>query len=182
MLSASTPVAPLTAATAYPPIGGRHLVVLDHAPADVPATEASAASARRSAGDEKTIIVLDCSGSMGQNVGRLVQHILPKALRRLGMTDEQLVSVVAFEDSSVLYELTVGTLQASGLRAMGGTCMAPAVEIVEELLDGYHGTHVRLLTISDGEVFDIDETLQLADRLAQILQEEKYQRLQVNSQ
>ncbi|KAI9359955.1 hypothetical protein DFJ73DRAFT_773880 [Zopfochytrium polystomum] len=140
-------------------------------PSNTPSTSTPAPSVPLAPKAFQTVIVLDISGSMGQNVGRLVTTILPRTLELLDYKPTDPLTVVTFESSSRTIETTVGGLQSTGLRAMGGTTMAPAVKLLEKRLKTiYDGTGcsdpLRLLTVSDGEVGDQERTMTEASQLA----------------
>ncbi|KAJ3159351.1 hypothetical protein HK101_001091 [Irineochytrium annulatum] len=131
-----------------------------------------------------TIVVLDISGSMGQNVERIVTKILPLCFDPLEYKSTDPVTLITFESNSTIIETTVAGLAASTLRSRGGTTMAPAVRLLATKLmqlygDGSNTAPMRLLTISDGDVGDQQLTVQEASKVAEYMKDKN---IAINSQ
>jgi hypothetical protein len=108
-----------------------------------------------------TIVVLDVSGSMGQNVQAIVNFYLPQALTRLGI---EKITLITFTDGAQLYNYTVEDLTASKLKSQGGTYIYPALTMLEKVLES--SDTCRILTISDGEIGDCQECINFNSLLA----------------
>ena len=115
---------------------------------------------------QATIIVLDCSGSMAAHLKHLSQQVLPAVLSDLGYKCNDPISVVTFNSHSKVHTLKVQDLHTHSFEVYGVTNMAPAVEHVDKLIDKLpDGTVIRILSISDGELHDIDVTVTEATKL-----------------
>ncbi|KAJ3405493.1 hypothetical protein HDV05_006539, partial [Chytridiales sp. JEL 0842] len=133
-----------------------------------------------------TVIVLDKSGSMGRSVVDLVTIILPAMLRKLGYEDNHNITIITFESTSVLHRTTIKDMTTLGLRGEGGTKMTSAIKLLLGELQNTYSTiqdvrkkPLRILTVSDGHVFDQAETVQAASVLAQWVKDKG---ITVNSQ
>lgn len=117
----------------------------------------------------ETVVILDQSGSMGDSVYNIVHNVLPKFFEFLSYDPEMVISLIAFESNSELYKIKVGNFKKFELYDAGGTNMAPAVSKLHELFEEFQSSvsSLRILTISDGEVFDQPKTKELGDKLAE---------------
>ena len=107
------------------------------------------------------IIILDISGSMGQNVGRIVKNYLPKTLRQLGIKEDEIIHLITFESNTEYTKIPLSELSNSSLSARGGTTMEYVFDKLKEIIKDENKSY-RILTISDGEVWDQKETLMKA--------------------
>lgn len=127
-----------------------------------------------------TIVILDRSGSMGDEVERFVNRILPTVFEKLDYDQNEKIYLITFDSETEKIETTVKDLSKLDVKYRGCTNMAGAVQelwvVLENLPKEENG--VRLLTVSDGEIFDPDETKKFADELK--LKVEK--NLEINSQ
>ena len=73
--------------------------------------------------DSTFIVILDISGSMGQNVGRIVKNYLPKTLRQLGIKEDEIIHLITFESNTEYTKIPLSELSNSSLSARGGTTM-----------------------------------------------------------
>ena len=108
--------------------------------------------------DSIFIIILDISGSMGQNVGRIVKNYLPKILRSLNIKEEEIIHLITFESNTQYTKIPLSELEISTLSARGGTQMSDVFEKLKLIINDENKSY-RILTISDGEVWDQKETL-----------------------
>ncbi|AYV76280.1 MAG: hypothetical protein Terrestrivirus5_102 [Terrestrivirus sp.] len=126
-----------------------------------------------SSDDIETIIILDVSGSMGNNVPKLVNRVLPMMLKRLGYTENNNICLITFSDGAAMKKYTIKGLEQLQMRAGGGTYMKHAVFALKEYLTNYKKTYstnmryIRLLTLSDGDLSDQTETIKDCTALAQ---------------
>ncbi|KAJ3130780.1 hypothetical protein HK100_007498 [Physocladia obscura] len=163
----------------YPSYNGR-LAVVNHVAA------AHIAMTPKEIDNPKLVVLLDNSGSMGIQVERIANTILPNAFLLLKYKPTDRVSLISFESSSVIYDMTVAKLRTFRIRAQGGTNMTPGIHNLASVLMDLFGNNsdetsreIRLLTVSDGEVYDVKQALQAAENL------EKWShdlRLSINSQ
>lgn len=118
----------------------------------------------------QTIIIMDQSGSMGSQAQRLVQQIFPLFFSKLQYRGSNTIYLIAFESVTQLYTVTVDQVSSLPIVATGGTNMNPAVEKCREVFQLLNSDEpVRLLTISDGEVYDQAQTATSAADLASYL-------------
>lgn len=117
----------------------------------------------------ETVIILDRSGSMGRSVYKIIHSVLPKFFDLLSYDPETVITLIAFESSTTVQQIKVGDFLSTKMFSAGGTSMAPAVTELHKLFEQFRDqnvTSLRLLTISDGEVYDQQETKELGDKLA----------------
>ncbi len=111
------------------------------------------------------ILVLDVSGSMGQDAPRIANHVVPDALERLGYKSDDCVSVVLFhshaERATVAgHDPTVGQLRGINARARGTTFMAGVFSHLTRAVAGLPEDRAAVIIgLSDGAISDPAETL-----------------------
>ena len=133
----------------------------------------------------KLVIILDISGSMGNQVTRFVQKIIPQVTKTIyGSSVSNTVTLITFESQgcvSVYESDFMDISQLSNIYASGCTYMAQAVDKFFEMIENkkYPNKIFRILTLSDGELHDQDATMKSADKLKLLLQKEN---IVVNSQ
>jgi hypothetical protein len=118
-----------------------------------------------------TIVILDQSGSMGDWVQRVIRELLPKVFDGLEYNPEEVVYLLPFDNRCRIIEMKV--CDFSGCKNIGpggGTYMVPVMCKLEHLLDSFENSDnavsgVRILTVSDGAVFDQIQTKERADAL-----------------
>ncbi|KAG5666642.1 hypothetical protein PVAND_014658 [Polypedilum vanderplanki] len=118
----------------------------------------------------ETVVILDRSGSMGNSVYKIVHSILPKFFELLSYDPESSFHLIAFESRTKLHKIKIDDLKNFKMFSAGGTQMAPAVEELHKLFTEFNDQNVkalRVLTVSDGEVWDQTETKNLGDKLAE---------------
>ncbi|ORY32426.1 hypothetical protein BCR33DRAFT_771424 [Rhizoclosmatium globosum] len=130
------------------------------------------------------IILLDNSGSMGDEVPRLANRILPMMLQSLGYDVNFPVTLITFESTSKIYHTTVAKLRAVRVHAAGGTSLAPGIHnlaavLLELASRSEKPQAIRLLTVSDGAISDTDQALKAAENLSKWASEYS---LRINSQ
>lgn len=132
----------------------------------------------------ETIIILDKSGSMGQQAGRMANTIIPLFLSKLFYPDQQVIHLITFDNNSLYTANTVDQLKILHVQGDGGTEMTSAVQTCHNMFGHFVNTlgqlkPVRLLTISDGEIQDQDATEKAAHELAKFLENHDFT---INSQ
>ena len=133
----------------------------------------------------KLVIILDISGSMGSQVTRFVQRIIPQVVKTIyGSNASNTITLITFESEGYVnvYESDfIGLSELKNIYANGCTYMAQAVDKFSEMIESkrYPNKIFRILTLSDGELHDQNDTMKSADKLKQLLQKEN---IVVNSQ
>lgn len=121
------------------------------------------------------IVILDVSGSMGGNVQTIVNQILPQTLLNLGYTNNSVISIIAFTNYATFKTHKVGDLPTlREYRALNGTCMKSAIDELKKYFDAKKAallngsktkTNIRILSISDGDLNDQEQTIRAASEL-----------------
>lgn len=112
-----------------------------------------------SSADFQTIIVLDKSGSMAGQVQRMIQRVFPLFFKKLSYKSTNVIHLITFSDGGILNNLRVDQFPTSPIVSGGTTLMLGAVQKCKEVFKTLDSSKpVRLLTISDGEIFDQPET------------------------
>ncbi|AYV77901.1 MAG: hypothetical protein Edafosvirus2_80 [Edafosvirus sp.] len=126
----------------------------------------------------QTIIILDKSGSMGNNVPKIVNKILPNVFLNLGYKNTDPIAIFAFDNDCFNYYETINDLQKKRITAGGQTYMASSItQLRNYILRMDPSYHFRILTISDGELHDQEITSKLSSEYAPELKNYK-----INSQ
>ena len=130
----------------------------------------------------KMVIILDVSGSMSSNVERFSKIIIPDILNTIyGKDTSYSICLITFSDNVNVYEGNAEQISNFKISPCGGTYMAPAVNKFHEIISNkkYDNKIYRILTLSDGMLFDQETTMKSADKLKLLFNEES---LAVNSQ
>ena len=110
------------------------------------------------------IIILDVSGSMGQTVPRFVNIILPNLLQKLDITSS--INLITFSDEVKIYKGDYNYFSTLELKAYGCTYMNKAIDELEKIFEKINKkTNIRILSISDGELHDQEQTVEKASNL-----------------
>ena len=122
-------------------------------------------NAKTNSASAEFIIILDISGSMGYNVNRIITKILPNMLTKLNYLDDDIIHLITFNAYVEYHPMTKKQLEKSTIQAGGDNIM---IEVFNELskIILTKQTCFRILTISDGEMWDQEETLQNASEFA----------------
>ena len=123
------------------------------------------------------VIIMDRSGSMGQQVARMINKIIPQVLTLLGYPDNFCPYLITFDSQSETLNYTIDQLRTLSISARGSTYMSGAIMKLEQFLSQLDSPKLRILTISDGDLHDQDLTLDKASILSQ-----KIRKLIINSQ
>lgn len=133
-------------------------------------------------GQVKTFIILDRSGSMGQNVIKIVNRIIPNVLTQLKYGNEPIQLITFGSNGDVRrYEGTCDQFRNNrDIYADGQTYMRGALQLLHERLRNCPVTchNIRILAISDGDLHDQVETLNYATMMNQEIK----QRFKINAQ
>ena len=148
-------------------------------------TKKSGSSSNASSDNNPTfVIILDISGSMGNQVPRMVNTIIPEILNNINGTSSlytmTLITFCSLNDVDV-YTGDASYISKLNIYAKGCTYMSSAIDKLNELITNNSITNriIRLLSISDGELHDQDQTMGSAEKLKALLQSKN---IVVNSQ
>lgn len=125
----------------------------------------------------KLVIIFDTSGSMDQNLDRLMQTIIPNFITNIyDRYPKYRIALKTFSDKgdAKVYKGDANYLsKIKEIKAGGCTFMHDAVEVLYKLIftKQINKNLIRLLTISDGELHDQEETMESADKLKKLIQE-----------
>ena len=113
------------------------------------------------------IMILDKSGSMGDQVHRLISRIIPSALNLLNYGDNDIIHLITFESKVYLYNLTVKELKNNNnIVGSGGTSMGDVYKLVRSIFDkNQNKSNFRILALSDGMIEDQEKTKNEAEIL-----------------
>jgi len=133
---------------------------------DIPNTKSSSNIANSSV---ETVVILDRSGSMGGAVPYIVNYILPRFFKLLSYDPETIINLITFESKAQVFKIKVQYFGNIPIFCGGQTFMAPAVFGLHKIFESFQSnvTSLRILTISDGEVFDQQETSNCGSALAE---------------
>lgn len=120
--------------------------------------------------DCETYIILDRSGSMGQNVKRIFNGYLPEALEQLGYKDQK-IKVLFFDSSLHVYDDVLQKMTKYPIDSRGATYMTKAVKELESRLLNTKAQKIRILAFSDGDLHDQQQTLNMASELASMVKD-----------
>ena len=116
--------------------------------------------------ESKFIIILDQSGSMGDNVPKIVNVIIPKILTKL--KDQSKAFLITFSEDSAVYYGDKEYFSNLELVAYGCTYMSKALEQLNQILNNSEdGSSLRILVFSDGELHDQEEVIELSSQIAE---------------
>lgn len=127
-----------------------------------------------------TVIILDQSGSMGQSVNRLLTKAFPTFFESLGYKSTEDIHVIFFESDVHVHDYQVSAFPNLTEESCGGTYMAQALTSLESYLSSLDdGSAVRIITVSDGDVYDQEATVAASAGVKAIVDQKA---LNVNSQ
>ena len=116
--------------------------------------------------ETKFIIILDQSGSMGDSVPKIVNKIIPKVLTNL--SDQTNATLITFSEESAVYSGDKDYFSNLELTAYGCTYMSKALEQLNLIIENLeYGSSLRILVISDGELHDQEEAIELSSNIAE---------------
>lgn len=124
----------------------------------------------------QTSIIFDRSGSMGQYVERMINHILPKVMcEGLNMKLSDSVNLITFDSVTETTKMTIDEMTKNKLiKARGCTTMSPVFQELQKNLIKTN-PYVRIIVVSDGQVGDSQYVLTEAEKCAKQLKQAGYQ-------
>ena len=114
----------------------------------------------------ETIIVLDRSGSMCSNTDKLINRVFPKVFKRLNYKDSDIIHLITFDSVTEHIRLAVRDFPKHPVHSRGGTEMQQVIPKLEAIFNSSK-KKFRILTVTDGDVWDQEETVNAATKLAQ---------------
>ena len=114
------------------------------------------------------ILLLDRSGSMGQNVTRIINNILPTALNKLGYKPDDTIYIVTYDSIADVYKPKLKDLPSINICSRGSTNLEPGLDKLRQLFS-LLDNKVRLLHISDGNIWDIDEAIKKSESSPKVI-------------
>jgi hypothetical protein len=128
-----------------------------------------------------TIIILDTSGSMYDSIHKITNSFLPQLFTKLNYEDNQKITLITFSNYSDIITYDFSQIKKGiNIEANGATYMKPGLENLKTFLEKYNmNKNVRILAISDGELFDQESTVNFSNEIVNVIQK---QNLLVNSQ
>ena len=126
---------------------------LEHLLCSIDISKNTAAATSKQHQNVKTIVVLDISSSMGSQVPRIIQRILPIVLRQSGCSDSEPIDLLLFNQSCTTIRKTVNQLVQFEIFATGGTQISSALDCMQQHFAALFQPNqaTRILVISDGE-------------------------------
>ena len=112
------------------------------------------------------IFIVDQSGSMGRYFRDIITNYIPNCLKLLNYPPEKICCLIAFSDYSTSSNLNTNDFFNSYLDTKGCTYMKGIFDKLEkkfEELKNKNEKMLRILAISDGEIFDQEETKERGD-------------------
>ncbi|KAJ3036489.1 hypothetical protein HDV00_002698 [Rhizophlyctis rosea] len=112
---------------------------------------------------------------MGSEARRLITRLFPDALAQLGYAPDSKVHLVTYESRTSYQLTTVDGLRNISKIQQGGTYMAPVpntllpILIPEKRASSSRESGFLIVTVSDGEIFDQEETMRNASTLAEAI-------------
>ena len=133
--------------------------------------------------DFSTVIILDKSDSMYDSIDKITKIFLPEFFQKLNYNDNQNITFITFGNSNDSEILTYSFSEIKGginIDANGATYMCDALKLLKNYLENMNqNKNVRILTISDGELHDQEETVNFSQEIVNLI---KLKNLNVNSQ
>ena len=117
----------------------------------------------------ETIIILDRSGSMGGCTDKLINRVFPIVFRKLNYKDSDTINLITFDSRIEYTKLPVRNFPSHPIHSRGGTNMSDVIPELEKVFRSGK-KKFRIITISDGDVWDQEETVNSATQLARRIQ------------
>ena len=133
-----------------------------------------------SSNDFTTIIILDISGSMHNSIDTLTKPFLPELFSKFNYKESQPITFITFSNESKITSYYFKEI-VSGIKivADGGTYMQLALQNLKNFLENNKNKKIRILSISDSDLFDQEDTVVYSNEIVNII---KSKDLLVNSQ
>lgn len=121
-----------------------------------------------SASQPDFVLLLDRSGSMGQNVNRIITKVVPNALSKLNYDKDAIIHIITYDSQykSEYIAMSLNHMKCSTISARGQTYLGPGLTTFSSIVPKL-GEKVRILHISDGQIWDIPDAVSKATRMCQ---------------
>ena len=103
------------------------------------------------------VFIVDRSGSMSSSYPKIFNKIIPLLLDKLHYPENKDVHYITFESSTEYRNIKKSTFLNSEEKALGGTNMKGVFKELEKVIKNENVSY-RILTLSDGDLFDSTET------------------------
>ncbi|ARF08197.1 hypothetical protein Catovirus_1_247 [Catovirus CTV1] len=110
--------------------------------------------------DVELAIILDISGSMGDNVNKIVTQFIPSLMTELKFKSNDKVQLITFTDSVQTHYYYIKDAMNSRLCNQGCTYMSQTIPELYNNMVRSGKNKLRLLTISDGAIDDQEKTIE----------------------
>eukprot|EP00443_Scrippsiella_acuminata_P048512 CAMPEP_0115169682 /NCGR_PEP_ID=MMETSP0270-20121206/1395_1 /TAXON_ID=71861 /ORGANISM="Scrippsiella trochoidea, Strain CCMP3099" /LENGTH=1107 /DNA_ID=CAMNT_0002582389 /DNA_START=100 /DNA_END=3423 /DNA_ORIENTATION=- len=114
------------------------------------------------------VLIMDHSGSMGQWSGRVLHSVFPEVLNLLGVHPDEHLLLILFSSGSSHHHMKVRDLATFSPGPQGSTNMRGIFQELQTQLDPGN-PRVQILTLSDGDVHDQEQTAAAAAAAAPTL-------------
>ena len=111
--------------------------------------------------DIELVFIVDRSGSMSSYYPKIFNKIIPLLLDKLHYPENKDVHYITFESSTEYRSIKKSTFINTQEKALGGTNMKGVFKELEKVIKNDKVSY-RILTLSDGDLFDSKETSQCA--------------------
>ena len=111
--------------------------------------------------DIELVFIVDRSGSMSSYYPKIFNKIIPLLLDKLHYPENKDVHYITFESSTEYRSIKKSTFINTQEKALGGTNMKGVFKELEKVIKNDKVSY-RILTLSDGDLFDSRETSQCA--------------------
>ena len=104
---------------------------------------------------------MDISESMKDVINNYIKTIIPGFLSNLNYQSKT-VTLITFTDNSDIYKYNINQFKSSNIRQGGNTFVSEALANLKKYLSEFSDKNsLRILTISDGQIFDKDSAISI---------------------
>ena len=102
---------------------------------------------------------MDISGSMNDVINNYIKIIIPEVLSNLNYQTKT-VTLITFSSNSNVYNYNIEQFKSSHISSAGTTLVSDAFKNLKSYLSKFSEKNsLRILTISDGQIFDKDNAI-----------------------
>ena len=123
------------------------------------------------------ILILDTSGSMKKNIPYPVSTVIIKEFNKLGYQEKDSIHLITFynKNKEKSKEIPVKDLQKERVGGYPDTYMAGVCWKIKSILEkNKHNKNFRVLILSDGKIYDQEETKYEIEKLKKYIDENNY--------